>query len=139
MITDLSHQPYELEIKVEETDIDQMGHVNNVVYLRWVQNVAVAHWNVAATEEEKRNILWVIIRHEIDYKRPAFMNDIILARTWIGKANRRSFERHTEFYRKGNKKLLAKTLTFWCPISSITKKPIEPGKELYRRFSTNIQ
>ena len=63
---------FELPITVHEEDIDQLGHVNNVVYVRWVQEAAVAHWNVLMPAQENTRLLWVVIRHEIDYKHPAF-------------------------------------------------------------------
>ena len=57
----------------------QLGHVNNVVYLRWVQEVAVADWRAAAPAADQDALLWVVMRHEIDYKRPAFLNDEIIS------------------------------------------------------------
>ena len=52
MTTEPTHLPYEIELDVMPADIDQLGHVNNVVYLRWVQDAAVAHWTAVATEQE---------------------------------------------------------------------------------------
>jgi acyl-CoA thioester hydrolase len=127
---------FELKIAVREEDIDQLGHVNNVVYVRWVQEAAMAHWNVLAREEEKERLLWVIIRHEIDYKRAAFLNDAIVARTWVGKAEGLAFERNTEILRADDRKLLAKARTMWCPVNAKTMKPTEPGDEVRARFST---
>lgn len=70
-----------LPLQVVEADIDLMGHVNNIVYLRWVQEVATAHWNAAATEQQKTDYAWVVLRHEIDYKRPALLSEALEART----------------------------------------------------------
>lgn len=137
MSLDLMHQPFEIEITVLDSDIDLLGHVNNVVYLRWVQDAAVAHWRAGATQEEQKNILWVVTRHEIDYKRSAMRNDTIIAKTWIGAAERRSFERFTQLKRKKDNKVLAQARTLWCPINFVTKRPIEPTKEHYLRFSVN--
>src|SRR5438105_2966053 len=66
---------FELPISVQPEDIDTMGHVNNIVYLRWVQDAATAHWMAAATEEQKAEYAWVVVRHEIDYLRPAVLGD----------------------------------------------------------------
>ena len=52
-------------IKVASGDIDDMNHVNNVVYLRWVQDAAAAHWDAIASEELKNKYAWVVLRHEI--------------------------------------------------------------------------
>ena len=137
MTTQPTHHPYEIELDVVPADIDQLGHVNNVVYLRWVQEAAVAHWTAAATEQEQRTFLWVVVRHEIDYKRPALAGDTIVARTWVGTAARRTFERHTELRRKADGKLLAKARSLWCPISPDTKQPVDVGPETFARFSVS--
>ena len=65
-------------------DIDEQGHVNNVAYLRWIQDIAVAHWRHAASDEMIAKFSWVVIRHEIDYKKQAFENEEITATTWVG-------------------------------------------------------
>ena len=139
MSSDSIHLPYEMEINIEETDIDLLGHVNNVVYLRWVQDVAIAHWFTVATESQKKKLLWVVVRHEIDYKRPAYAGDTVIARTWVGLASRRAFERHTELIRKSDRKLLARARTLWCPIDSNTRKPVDVDADVYERFSTQNQ
>jgi acyl-CoA thioester hydrolase len=128
---------HEIRIEVRESDIDMMGHVNNVVFLRWVQEAAVAHWFAEASREDQEALLWVVLRHEIDYKRPAMLEDEILARTWVGKASRRSFERHTELVRAVDGKLLAKARTLWCPIDSKTGKPTDVSQDVRERFSTD--
>lgn len=139
MSSNSTRLPYEMEITIKPADIDLLGHVNNVVYLRWVQDVAIAHWSAAATESQKKKLLWVVIRHEIDYKRPAFAGDTVIARTWVGSASRRAFARHTELIRKSDRKLLARARTLWCPIDSNTRKPVDVDADVYERFSTQNQ
>ena len=129
-------KPFEIEIAVDPSDIDQLGHVNNVVYLRWVQDAATAHWYASATEEQKGSLLWVVARHEIEYRRPAFERDVVIARTWVGKAAGRLFERHTELIRKSDGNLLAKARTLWAPVDRITKRAAEIGPDVYDMFST---
>jgi len=65
---------------VRVDDIDDLGHVNTVVYLRWVQDVAAAHWESATSPAERADIGWVVLRHEIDYKHPARPGDDVIAR-----------------------------------------------------------
>lgn len=129
---------FELPITVHEEDIDQLGHVNNVVYVRWVQEAAVAHWNVLMPAQENTRLLWVVIRHEIDYKHPAFLKDEIVARTWVGDAEGLAFERNTVIVRVSDRKLLAKARTLWCPVDAKTMRPTEPGAEVRARFSTSM-
>lgn len=126
---------FELEIPVQPADIDQLGHVNNVIYLRWVQEVAIAHWSELATEDQKRKLLWVVARHEIEYKRPALTGDTIIARTWVGEARNRNFARHTELLRKADRKLLARAVTLWTPIDAKSRKPVDVDADVYELFS----
>jgi acyl-CoA thioester hydrolase len=128
-------QPFELSIRVEPADIDELGHVNNVTYLRWVQDAAVAHWRALADPADQAALFWVVVRHEIDYKRPAYLGDEIVARTWVGAADGLRFERHTELLRAGDRRLLAKARTLWCPIDSRTGKPASVSAEVRARFS----
>ncbi|MBN1355371.1 acyl-CoA thioesterase [bacterium] len=128
---------FELTIAVHPTDIDELGHVNNVVYLRWVQDVAVAHWRHAATPEQQAAIFWVVVRHEIDYRHPVKLGEIIIARTWVGASTTHTFERHTELLREQDGKELARARTLWCPIDIKTFRPILVGDDVRRRFSAS--
>jgi acyl-CoA thioester hydrolase len=126
---------FELAIAVQPADIDELGHVNNVSYLRWIQDVATAHWQAAAPAADQASLRWVVARHEIDYKRPAFLRDLILARTWVGTASHRRFERHTELLRAADRRLLARARTLWCPIDAQTGRPTDVSAEVRARFS----
>jgi acyl-CoA thioester hydrolase len=130
-----SAQPFELALAVEPADIDQLGHVNNVVYLRWVQEAAVAHWTAAAPRADQARLAWVVVRHEIDYKQAAFLGDRIIARTWVGSASRIRFERFTELLRATDRSLLAKARTLWCPIDTRTGRPASVSPEVRAGFS----
>ncbi len=131
----MSVDPFELTIRVEPSDIDQLGHVNNVVYLRWVQDVAVAHWMATTTEAQQRDVRWVVVRHEIDYKHAARLADGIVARTWVGAASGTLFERHTEILRAADRRLLARTRTLWCPVDARTGRPKQVTDDVRERFS----
>ncbi|MBI5648665.1 MAG: acyl-CoA thioesterase [Ignavibacteriae bacterium] len=131
-------ETYELHFTVQPGDIDMLGHVNNIVYLRWVQDIAIAHWGARAPREDQDALYWVVTRHEIDYKRSAMPGDTIRARTWIGKASRFAFERHTEILRASDGKLLVKALTLWCPMSRATNKPVDVRPEVRALFSVGM-
>ncbi len=60
---------FQLEIEPKASDFDAMDHINNVVYLQWVQDVAEAHWKHISGQDDDKINLWVALRHEIDYKR----------------------------------------------------------------------
>jgi acyl-CoA thioester hydrolase len=125
-----------MTIPVLPADIDEQNHVNNTVYLRWVQDVATAHWRSLASIEAQNAIGWVVLRHEIDYKAPANLSDEILLRTWVGKATRLTFERFTEIRRTREGELLAKARTLWVPINNQTGRPSRVSVEVRKQFST---
>ncbi len=134
-----ANTPYELLVRAEAADIDRLGHVNNIVYLRWVQDVAVAHWRTLASPEHQEQIVWMALRHEIDYKAQAVEGDEILVRTWVGAAEGLRFERFTEMLRNGDRKLLVQAKTIWCPIDPKTGRPKRVPVEIYRLFSKGIE
>jgi len=132
-----------MTVPVLPGDIDEQNHVNNIVYLRWVQDVATAHWKSLASAEAQRAVGWIVLRHEIDYKIQAGLGDGIVLRTWVGAASRLKFERFTEVCRKAcpeqgrriDKQLLAQARTLWVPIDAKTGKPTRVSAEVRARFS----
>ena len=132
----MSAAHFEMTVSVLPGDIDEQNHVNNTVYLRWVQEVATAHWRAVASPQARGNIGWVVLRHEIDYKTPATLKDKIILRTWVGKATRLTFERFTEVRRNSDGQLLSKARTLWCPINAQTAGPIRVPPEVRAQFST---
>ena len=132
----MSSAPFEMTVSVLPNDIDEQNHVNNTVYLRWVQEVATAHWRARASQEAQERIGWVVLRHEIDYKTPAALGDQIVLRTWVGKATWVTFERFTEIRRNGDGQLLSKARTLWCPINTQSGRPMRVPTEVRAQFST---
>jgi acyl-CoA thioester hydrolase len=131
----MSTTPFEISVAVMPEDIDEQNHVNNTVYLRWVQEVATAHWQAIASSEAQGEIGWVVLRHEIDYKAAAGLGDEIVLRTWVGKATRLTFERFTEILRRSDCQLLSKARTLWCPINAQTGRPVRVPLEMREQFS----
>ena len=131
----MSSAPFEMTISVLPGDIDEQNHVNNTVYLRWVQEIAVAHWQTVAAPEAQERVRWVVLRHEIDYKTPAGFGDEIELTTWVGKASRLRFERFTEIRRKLDHQPLAQARTIWVPIDVRTGKPTRVSAEVREKFS----
>ncbi|MEW4569243.1 thioesterase family protein [Tautonia sp. JC769] len=125
---------FEHPIQVESRDIDRMGHVNNVVYLRYAQDAAVAHWSAVATPEYRESLLWVVRRHEIDYLRPALPGDRLLALTWVGAADGATFERFVEITRPADERVLARVRTVWVALDAHRLRPRRVPEELRRLF-----
>jgi acyl-CoA thioester hydrolase len=128
---------FEIALAVEPADLDQLGHVNNVTYLRWVQDAAVAHWQAVASAADQARVRWIVLRHEIDYLQQAFLGDGIIARTWVGSASRVRFERFTELLRAGDLVPLARARTMWCPIDAQKHRPVAVSAEVRARFSVS--
>jgi acyl-CoA thioester hydrolase len=126
---------FEITVEVAPEDIDMLGHVSNIVYVRWIQDVAIAHWGTLVPRGEQEKLIWVVRRHEIDYRKPAMPGDTVIVRTWIGSATRLAFDRHTEIMRTSDGRLLAKARTVWCPIDRKTGKPTDVSPEIRSLFS----
>jgi acyl-CoA thioester hydrolase len=133
---ELPSHAFEITVPVQPADIDQQKHVNNTVYLRWVQEVATAHWESLAPAAAQETIGWVVLRHEIDYKTPACLGDEIVLRTWVGEATRVTFERFTEMLRSNDRELLARARTLWVPLNIASGKPMRVPPEVRAVFST---
>lgn len=125
---------YITEITVPNTAIDALKHVNNVVYLQWVQDVAEQHWNEKTDAAIRQKIAWVVLNHFIEYKAPAFEHDVLILKTWVDNYSGVTSERHTEILRKADQKLLVQAKTLWCMIEKETGKPMRITEELTTKF-----
>jgi acyl-CoA thioester hydrolase len=124
---------FTLPVAIVETDIDQLGHVNNSVYLRWVQEAATAHWQVRALPEWQEKFLWVVLRHEIDYKKSAKMGDGLVACTWVGTAHGARFVRYVDIMR--SEVILVTAKTTWVMVEAQTLRPLRVTPEIIAAFS----
>ena len=127
-------EPFEIDVHIRPEDVEAMDHVNNIVYVRWVQEVALAHWFAVAPADAQAAMTWVVLRHEIDYLRPARPGDTVRARTWIGAGESLRYERHTAIVR-GDGTLLARGRTLWCPVDLATGRPKRVPAEVRAAFS----
>lgn len=105
--------PFSMPLPIQAADIDALGHVNNVVYLRWVQEVAAAHWEVLSTALPPSDAVWVVLRHEIDYLKAAQLGDSLLAKTWVGTTDGLRSVRHVHIETTAGV-VIAKAQTTWC-------------------------
>ena len=125
---------FELELLAKPEHIDELGHVNNAVWVQWIQDVAVAHWRSAAAPEHDAAYFWVVVRHEIDYLRPAFEGEQILARTWIDAEVRGARStRHMEFLGPDGKPCV-RARTQWAIIDKAAGRPIRVPREVVAPF-----
>ncbi|MFB0903642.1 MAG: thioesterase family protein [Nonlabens sp.] len=117
-------------------EIDDLDHVNNVVYVQWAADVATEHWLSIATLEMLESFGWVMLKHCITYKKAAVLGDKILIKTQVGRATNVRYERFIEIYDENTMDLLAKTSSDWCAIDK-TGKPIKISQELRDLFETS--
>jgi acyl-CoA thioester hydrolase len=127
-----SAQSYEYDVDVAADDIDEMGHVNNAVYLKWVQTAVLRHWNRFAPKEAVAAHLWVALKHEIRYRRPAFLNDHVVIRVVLEKLlGARAF--YKTMVNHGDD-VLAEVESCWCCLDSVTRKPVRLARDIVARF-----
>ena len=125
----------EKEIIVSKNDLDDLNHVNNVVYIKWVQEIAKNHWNSLVSNEITKNYYWVLLEHQIKYLNPAFLNDKIRLKTYIDKNEGVKSVRIVEIYNKDTNKLLVTSKTIWCLINAKTNKPNRITDEIRQAFN----
>ena len=112
---------FNVEITIKSSDIDDLQHVNNAVYVKWMDDVAYLHWQKLTENYPLPDYIWVVSRHEIDYKRQAVLGDEITIKTWVGETSGVKSIRYIEFYK--NDKLLVKSKTVWVLLNAETYKP----------------
>jgi acyl-CoA thioester hydrolase len=120
-------------ITAQPADIDELGHVNNAVWVRWVQDMATAHWNAAASPDHVDAYIWVVVRHEIDYRGNIAVGESVEGRTWIAEAPKGAkFDRHVEFLKDG--KPIVRATTTWVILDKTTGQILRVPKDVAGRF-----
>ena len=124
------------EFTVSQSEIDSNGHVNNVVYVQWMQDVAIRHGKALSSEHGLGGDIgvWVSRSHFIEYLRPAFAGDQIQARTWIANLSRVRARRRYQFMRKSDGVVLAKGETDWVFINPESGRPRSIPEEIKAAF-----
>lgn len=113
-------------------DIDHMGHVNNCVYLKWVQEAVVGYWEKVAPADAVGSHLWVALKHEISYRRPTFIDDSVVADVIAEQVQgARAF--FTTIIRRGED-VVAEVKSIWCCLDAATQKPARLAREVVARF-----
>jgi acyl-CoA thioester hydrolase len=124
---------FESNITAQPADIDELGHVNNSVWVRWIQDMATAHWNAAALPDHIAAYVWVVVRHEIDFLGNIAAGESVEGRTWVGEAPRGAkFDRHVEFRRAG--KVIVRAKTTWAILDKATGRILRVPKDVAGRF-----
>lgn len=119
-------------IAIEPADIDHMGHVNNAVYLKWVQDAVIDYWRTVAPAEALTRHLWVALKHEITYLKPTLLQDTVVAEVIAEKVEgARAFFRTV--LRRGDE-VLSEISSCWCCLDATTKRPARLARDVIGRF-----
>ena len=134
----MSRSVYEATLTAGPEHIDELGHVNNAVWVQWIQQVAVAHWHAVADPAHDEAYYWVVVRHEIDYLRAAHEGDQVTARTWIGDAPKGArSDRFVEFTGPDGK-ICVRSKTEWAIIDKALGRPIRVPAEVIAPFISQV-
>ena len=125
---------FELTFTAGPEHIDELGHVNNAVWVQWMEQVAVTHWRSVAKPEHQDAYFWVVVRHEIDYLRAAVEGETIVARTWAGETPQGAkLDRHMEFIGDDGKPRV-RSRSWWAIIDKAAGRPIRVPLEVVAPF-----
>ena len=119
-------------VAIEPADIDHMGHVNNAVYLKWVQEAVVDYWSSVAPPGAVAQHLWVALKHEITYLRPTFLQDNVVAEV-IAETVDGARAYFTTVVRRGQD-VLSEVRSCWCCLDAATKRPARLARDIVGRF-----
>jgi acyl-CoA thioester hydrolase len=118
----------------EPQHIDELGHVNNTVWVQWIQDMATAHWDAVARPEDRAAFFWVVVRHEIDYRGNVSAGESVHAETWIeGPAQGAKSVRRVEFTDVGGKRLVSAATT-WAMIDRASGRLARVRPEVLAAF-----
>jgi len=114
--------------------IDALGHVNNTVWVQWIQDMATAHWDAVARPEDRAAFFWVVVRHEIDYRGNVSEGATVHAETWIeGPAQGAKSLRRVEFTDAQGKRLVSAATT-WAMLDRVSARLARVRPEVLAAF-----
>jgi len=127
---------YHHAIGIGEGDIDHMGHVNNAVYLKWVQDAVVRYWEHLAPPEAVAKHLWVALKHEISYQRPTFLDDVVVANV-IAEKMKGARVFFTTVIKRGDQ-VVAEAKSVWCCLDAASKRPARLARDVAKKFLPDL-
>ena len=114
--------------------IDVMGHVNNAVWVQWVQDMATAHWEAVASADQKAALGWLVVRHEIDYRGNIAAGESVTGETFLpAKPRGATFDRRVDFRNSEGRAIVAAN-TRWAMIDRATGRLLRVRPEIYEPF-----
>ena len=127
---------YSKLITIPRSAIDENGHVNNVAYVQWMQEIAIEHYaSIGGIEAQGREATWFVREHKIEYLLPAFDGEEIEIKTWVENTRRVRSLRKYEFVRKSDGNVLVKGETDWVFVDAKTGRPLPIPERVASVFS----
>ncbi len=116
--------------------IDELGHVNNTVWVGWVQEIATAHWDAAAREENHERFFWVVIRHEIDYRGNVAAGESVTGATWIPDPPKGAKSDRLVEFRNSEGKVLVSARTTWAMLDKESQRLVRVRPDVMAPFQS---
>ena len=126
---------FEQSILVEESHLDELQHVNNVQYLKWVQDISGAHWQHLIRDNPTEFGLWVVRSHHIEYKRQVKLGDRLRVVTHVELTEGFLSERRVRFFLEDSNTLVAQCSTQWCYLDPLSQKLLRIPEEVHAIFA----
>ncbi len=127
---------FTLTITASAADIDELGHVNNAVWVRWIQDIATAHWDAVAPAEHRAAYVWVVTRHEIDYRGNVVAGETVTGETWVPDAPKGArFDRHVRFT-GADGRVKVEAVTTWALLDRASGRLMRVRREIAAPFLT---
>jgi len=125
---------HSMTFSAQPEHIDELGHVNNAVWVNWIQEIATAHWTAVAAPEHLESYVWVVTRHEIDYRGNVSAGETVTAETFIPEGPRGpQFDRCVEFRNAAGKRIVAARST-WAMLDKATGRLVRVLAEVAAPF-----
>ncbi|MEO9461613.1 MAG: acyl-CoA thioesterase [Marinomonas sp.] len=130
----MSDRRFTQTFTAEPHHIDELGHVNNTVWLGWVQDIATSHWEAAADPAHIESFIWVVIRHEIDYRGNIAAGESVTGATWIpDPAKGAKSDRCAEF-RDASGRVLVSARTTWAMLDKASQRLVRVRADVMAPF-----
>ena len=118
----------------EARHIDEMGHVNNAVWVQWIQDMATAHWDAAARPEDREQYVWLVVRHEIDYRGNIDLGQSVEGTTWIEGGARGAKSLRRVDFRNAAGRVIVSAATTWAMLDRTSGRPARVRPEVIAPF-----
>jgi len=130
--------PFEKKFKVENEVIDHFNHVNNIAYVQWVLGISKDHWISLSSEKTRNQFGWMIMKHNLNYKRQAQLNDELIIKTWIHDFSTATSIRKTTISEANTQKVIFESEAQWCFVNLKTQKPTRLTSDILNPFFESL-